>query len=205
MKNIWAKNSGRLSIKDEITPEIFALYFCLIFFAMLVPCFSSSYSLNNASINVNRRTEIIQKKVIYDIPSKIILTKFGINLTITTGYFDSIKNNWNISDDVIAYYVSDSAEANNQGGDTVIYGHNNHQVFGSLSELILGDIMKIKTVNGYTFSYKYTSDKLVDPSDTSVLYDKSNNPRLVLLTCNGLLSNKRRVMYFDFVSVDSPI
>lgn len=142
----------------------------------------------------------IKKQIIAGKPISIEVARLAINLPIHDGVYDDKTGQWSLSDDS-AYFATITKQPNNQSGNTFIYGHNTQRIFMPLSQLVKGDVVTIKTANNHTFTYSYTSDTFVLPDLTSVLYDNPTSPRLTIMTCEGIWSQARRLMYFDFVEV----
>lgn len=149
----------------------------------------------NQKNKVNYGT-IVSKTIIDGEPQTFIMDRLGIVLQIKYGYFDSDSNSWTVSDDAI-YYAYGTALPNNQRGNTFLYGHNRDSVVAKLSDLVADDEVKIITINGHTFIYSYVSDDSVSPDYVDILKYDPNTPRLTVMTCEGVWSLTRRLMYFD--------
>ena len=95
-----------------------------------------------------------------------------------------------------------SSLANNAGGDTFIYGHNNDFVFGALRHNTPqpNALALIYTDNGHIFSYSFQSVTSVAPNDVSAL-DYRGRPIMTIQTCTGSLNEWRTMYKFDFVGV----
>ena len=141
----------------------------------------------------------VVEKVIFDgEPLSISIDRLGLDLPIKNGIYDKTTNDWTLSYDAV-YYAQITALPNNQNGITFLYGHNDDKVLSSTENLVVGDIAVIKTKNGHIFKYIYTNDSLVTPDLTDILYENSDTPRLVIMTCEGIWSQTRRLMYFDLL------
>jgi sortase A len=81
-------------------------------------------------------------------------------------------------------------------GTTAIAGHRTTYgaPFWSLNELREGDKIVLATEYGI-FEYRVTGAKIIDPSDGSVL-DATEDPTLVLTTCNPRFSAAERLIVF---------
>lgn len=143
---------------------------------------------------------VIVESTISGKPVSIHVPRLGIELAIVDGAYDRATDSWTLTDDK-AQFATMTDQPNDHSGNTFIYGHNTDQVFARLSGLISGDIVEVKTDNGHTFSYVYSGEQSVLPTNTSVLSDTPATPRLTLMTCEGWLSQTRRIMYFDFKEV----
>jgi LPXTG-site transpeptidase (sortase) family protein len=114
--------------------------------------------------------------------------------------YDSTHDSWTLSP-TAAQFALITTKPNNIRGNTVIYGHNTQAVLAPMKDIAVGDIVSVKTTNGHTFNYTYSHDKIVDPSFTEVFSENPDTPQLTLLTCDGIWSTVRRLMYFDFQNV----
>lgn len=139
---------------------------------------------------------IVTKVIIDGEPQTFTMQRLGINLPIKYGYYDTNTDDWTTSDDAI-YFGYGTALPNNQRGNTFIYGHNRDSVIGKLAYLVVGDEVTITTKNGHTFTYSYTGDLSVKPNYTSILREDPDTPRLTIMTCEGVWSLTRRLMFFD--------
>jgi LPXTG-site transpeptidase (sortase) family protein len=133
-------------------------------------------------------------------PKRLVISRLGMDLSVIPGVYDSATKTWTLTDTDVQY-ASATSLPNDKSGDTLLYGHNTSQVLAPTSGLEIGDIAQVTIEDGRVFTYTYASDRFVDPSDTSVLRQTDSHPQLTLLTCNGLWDTKRRLMVFDFVSV----
>jgi len=133
-------------------------------------------------------------------PNRIVVESLGIDLSIKDGTYNSATKEWTLSDD-IAYFAEMTTPANNSHGNTFIYGHNTDAIFAKFKDIKSGDIVKIYTTNGHQFEYTYRGDAIVTPDITNVLYENPASPQLTVMTCEGIWSKVRRIMYFDFKAV----
>lgn len=139
---------------------------------------------------------IVSKTIIDGEPKLFKVERLGIELTVESGRYDSSTNEWSLSDDAI-FYATMTDLPNNQNGITFLYGHNNMTALEPLAWIVIGDKAVIETKNGHTFTYRYTSDEYVSPDQVDILSEDSNEPVLVVMTCEGIFSQSRRLMYFD--------
>ncbi len=135
-----------------------------------------------------------------NLPQQLIIPRLGITLSIVPGTYDPATRTWTLTENDIQH-AGMTALPNDLTGNTLLYGHNTDKVLAPTDQLIEGDAAQIITKDGRTFTYTFSSGRLVDPSDTSVLKQTVLAPQLTLLTCDGLWDEKRRLMVFDFVSV----
>lgn len=132
-------------------------------------------------------------------PIRIHIPRIGINLSIIEGDYDPRANAWTLTEDK-AQFARMTDMANNESGNTFIYGHNTAAVFAPLASLKAGDKAIITTSNGRNFTYVFNGQKLVNPDTTSILAT-SQKPIMTLMTCEGIFSEARRVAIFDFKDV----
>lgn len=140
------------------------------------------------------------KKIISGEPSRLSVARLGVDLPVKDGFYDSETNDWTLSHEAV-FFARMTTIPNDSKGNTFIYGHNTDAMLAPLSELVVDDIITIFTTNGHAFQYKYTRDDIIAPNVTTVLYDSPSSPQLTVMTCEGIWSKVRRVMYFDFVGV----
>lgn len=130
-------------------------------------------------------------------PKQILLPSVGINLLVIDGDYSTSKG-WSVSANA-ANYATITPKLNNKNGNTVIYGHDTSRIFKPTENLKVGDKVYIHTDTSKIFSYSYTGDSNVAPSDTTIFKDPEiGKPRLTLITCSGSLSQTRRIMNFSF-------
>ncbi len=134
------------------------------------------------------------------VPNKLVIDSLSLTLSVKPGLYNAETKEWTLDDDS-AFYATTSRKINNQNGTTVIYGHDRASVFEALGDIKVGDKVKVFTEDNREFVYSYRSDKRVTPESVNVLYEPSTTPQLVLLTCDGVWSDVRRVMYFDLKEV----
>jgi sortase (surface protein transpeptidase) len=124
-----------------------------------------------------------------DIPIEIIIPSVQIDIKVEPG---NIKNGvWLISNSS-ATFLNTSVPPGYKG-NTIIYGHNKKDIFGSLPYLSIGQKIIIKTKSGKI--YNYIADKkyfvgpdrvdLVSPTDTEIL---------TLYTCWGVFDSQRAIV-----------
>lgn len=133
-------------------------------------------------------------------PERILVERLGIDLAVVNGKYDAVTDSWTLTEDK-AQFATMTQLPNNQYGSTFIYGHNTDKVFAKLAGLKAGDLVKVTTTNGHTFSYVYNGQEIVQPDNTTVLSEVPSRPRLTLMTCEGIFSQTRRIMLFDFKGV----
>lgn len=134
-------------------------------------------------------------------PVRIVIPASGVDLTVDPGFYDKASNTWTLSG-THAQFDMASASANNQSGETFIYGHNNNSVFGALrhNTPAVGAQALIYTDSGQALSYRFVNADNVSPNDLSVL-DYSGASRLTVQTCTGSFDEWRTLYRFEFEKV----
>lgn len=134
-------------------------------------------------------------------PVRIVIPESAVDLPVDDGHYDPINNVWTLSG-YHAQFALMSNLANNRGGITFIYGHNNNYVFGALRHVTprVGAPAQVYTANGHIFEYSFTAAASVSPDDTSLL-NYEGPPILTVLTCTGSLNEWRTLYTFNFVKV----
>ena len=133
-------------------------------------------------------------------PTKLTIPSLNISLDIIDGSYDSLTDQWTLSDYQVQYATM-TPLLSQKSGTTMIYGHATNEVLGPTASLAEGDLAYIEGDNGKTFVYSYTASTDVNPTDTSILNSGDSSPKLALMTCSGLFNEVRRIMYFDLKEV----
>jgi sortase (surface protein transpeptidase) len=134
-------------------------------------------------------------------PVRVVMPTSAIDIPLDPGYYNPNSETWTLSG-YRAQFDMNSSLANNIGGDSFIYGHNNDFVFGSLRHNTpqTGAIAYIYTSNGHIFQYSFSQVYSIGPTDTSVLFN-SGPPTLTIQTCTGSLNEWRTMYVFNFDKV----
>lgn len=121
-------------------------------------------------------------------PSRMSIPTFSINLHVSSGVFDTKSNQWSINESD-AFFAKGTATP-------LLYGHNRDSVFAPLADAKKGTVLELTYPDGSTAKYTYYGTRFVSPDDASVLSEKHSD-MLILLTCSGLFSDSRRIVYFE--------
>jgi len=122
----------------------------------------------------------------------------AIDLKIVKGYYSKANKTWSVSP-TLANYAVNTAEANNQHSQTLIYGHNNRKVFGPLLKLAPGAEVLVYTDNGHIFRYEFKGANNISPNTNIFQQMAEAGPGLKLITCDGVYFQYRHIMSFDLV------
>jgi LPXTG-site transpeptidase (sortase) family protein len=133
-------------------------------------------------------------------PVRIVIANAQIDVGIITGTFDK-TGGWTVSQSH-ANFMNISAPLNNGNGLTVIYGHDIPTIFNRIKDLKTGDKVYVYDDYGKVFAYDYVATEVVQPSDTLRLTNENKKTaELILITCDGRLSEKRALVRLKFAGV----
>lgn len=132
-------------------------------------------------------------------PVRLVIPALSIDLPTDPGTYDPSSDSWTLSGYHAQYAIS-SAPANNVGGETFIYGHNNPYVFWNMKYIHPGYQAMIYTDNGHEFLYTYRATNALGPNATGIL-DYLGPPVLTVQTCSGSFNQYRQMYYFNFTKV----
>lgn len=133
-------------------------------------------------------------------PERLVIDSANINIEVSDGEYDPATHKWTLAKDK-AHYALMTPPANNQAGNTFIYGHNNRKVFADLEIAKPGDIAQVHTGSGI-FSYKLRDIREVTPNDVSI-FEYRGSSILTVQTCSGNWYEKRTLFTFDYVSYEA--
>jgi sortase (surface protein transpeptidase) len=133
-------------------------------------------------------------------PIGLTVPSLQIDLSVIDGQYNPDTHGWTLTSDKAQYFV-DSAEPNNIGGKTFIYGHYRKNVFEKLHNIQRGATLSLTTDNGYRFNYRFESSFTTSPSDLSVL-DNTAKPVLYVQTCTGVFFQHRQIFNFVYVGYE---
>lgn len=197
-----ATNKSRSTYRLSLLQRVIGLYVALL--PLVAAGIVLPHLIQPAQIQANIITSpapiSTETKIITGIPTHITISRIGIDLTVVNGTYDPSTASWSISP-TTAQFATITAQPSGLPGTTLIYGHNTPAVFMPTANLQIGDILTLTTDTHHTFTYAYTSDTSVLPTDTEVMSAQGSTPRVALLTCEGVWSTKRRIMYFTLRSI----
>jgi len=140
-----------------------------------------------------------EKPAIAGKPVRIVIEKIHMDLAVGEGNYNPADGSWTLAKDK-AFFAMPSMLANDQAGNTIIYGHNIKSVFKPLAGLTEGDKVIIYTDNGHMFAYSYQSRADLRPNDIS-FFKADTDPTLILQTCEGTFSEWRRMYVLSLQQV----
>lgn len=130
----------------------------------------------------------VTAEAIVDPTPRLIIPDLGINLAIYPAKISG--NRWQTTTLGVSH-LSTTPDPG-EPGNSVIYGHNWHNLLGRLPRVTPGSKIKV-TQNGVTQEFVVTATAEVDPTTSSV-YAPTSDTRLTIYTCSGLLDSKRFVV-----------
>jgi LPXTG-site transpeptidase (sortase) family protein len=162
---------------------------------------SNSQAFRNPSLlsEINKTsTAKSNEPLVSGMPNHITIPSVNISITVDPGVYNKTNQTWSLSL-TDAEYATVTPPPNNLEGNTFIYGHNRWAVFYKLLNINIGDEATVTTANNHTFTYKLISEKVTNPTDTS-LFSYRGKPILTLQTCSGLFYQNRQFFIFNLVS-----
>lgn len=175
----------------------------LIGFAVSTPYVAAKPLIPSQPIPVNLQPTLPKIVAVSGIPDRITIPSAykNIDLSVVPGVYDPTTDSWTLNG-YLAQFATVSAPANNIGGETFIYGHNNDYVFGALRHVTpsVGTKADVYTTNGHEFAYTFQKTWSVGPYDVTTL-DYQGPPVLLIQTCTGSLNQYRTMYLFTFEKV----
>lgn len=168
--------------------------------SLLLPADTPSLTAAIASVDEPPKAKIVSTQIISGTPMRFTIERLAIDLPVNNGYYDSKTDEWTLSDDAV-YFATITSRPNDNKGNTFIYGHNQPQVIANMKDIRVGDVVEVTTTNDRVFRYSYVRDAIVTPEFTAVLDEDPSKPQLTVMTCEGIWSAERRLMYFDLLEV----
>lgn len=133
-------------------------------------------------------------------PVRLDVSRVDLSLNVKPGSYDRTTKEWTL-DTTNAFFATNTQQPGTAPGTTFLYGHNRASAFGPLASITVGDTASVTVESGATLVYEYARDIRVSPEFTQVMNEPSDIPQLVLMTCEGLFSDVRRIMYFTLKEV----
>jgi LPXTG-site transpeptidase (sortase) family protein len=193
------KNSTyfRLFFAQTFLVLIFLFFIGLSFFSNR-SAFAKHLELLTARFNKNIAVQV-DEPFLSGKPTQIIIPSLQLEVGIRDGNYDSKSQSWTLSRDS-SYFATASVLPNNKSGMTIIYGHNDSNIFGKINQLKIGDIIYLQTENDLIFKYKLTNIEDVLPDNTQI-FNYLGEPMLTIITCSGSFDQTRKQMMFEMMVV----
>jgi LPXTG-site transpeptidase (sortase) family protein len=180
---------------------LYAASLACIGFAIKQPGAAAASSVQSEISTQNLRSKTPPADFISGKPVRIIIPSRHIDLPVIPGTYQAATDSWTLSG-YDAQFDTASKPANNSGGLTFIYGHNNKYVFGALRHAApdIGAEAILKSKDGRTFTYTFEKSWSVSPDDRAVL-NYHGPPVMLVQTCTGSLNEWRTMYLFTFEKV----
>ena len=129
-------------------------------------------------------------KVVDPTPSRLVIPAIGVDAKIEARGLDSDRNIATANDyHDVAWY--DLGPRPGEPGNAIVNGHvswwTGDAVFTHLSQLRVGDLVRVTRADGELVTFKVTSSRTVDAnSRIAVLFAPSPQATLTLITCSGI-------------------
>jgi LPXTG-site transpeptidase (sortase) family protein len=198
MQGFYAFNLKKIRYYSSVSAcYVLTLLFGVVAFKPLSHSITSSAIASTLPVEV--AAEQASKQILTGKPVRIIISDIGIDLPIDEGRYNEADQSWSLSG-YHAQYAMLTSLANDEHGNTFIYGHNNKYVFGPMKHINQGSVASIYTDNNKIFSYIFQSTYAVTPENTSVLYYEGPSI-LTVQTCSGAWNEQRQMYVFKFIDV----
>ncbi len=155
-------------------------------------CFMMSGYLYFQKINPNRlafkdiKLQQVNSKNLK--PIRLLVPKLDIDVPVLAVKLHGAT--WPTTEEGAAYL--ENTPVPGEKGNSVIYGHNFHNILGKLPLVKPGDRIIVLMADGTKKKFKVDSTQEVAPNQTHIL-DQSLDSRLTLYTCSGIFDSKRFV------------
>lgn len=183
-----------LALKWRLLPLVVAVA------VLCIPIIEGALNRHQISVAVQTAQSELNKHPkaakIEGTPRRIIIPNLSIDLPVVSQSYSRITKTWPVSP-ASANYAVESSLINNSHGQSLIYGHNNRAVFGSLLKIKPDTIVYVYTDNGHIFKYSYIGSQDVSPRQTDIVANMTKEPAgLNLITCDGAYFQYRHLMSF---------
>jgi LPXTG-site transpeptidase (sortase) family protein len=186
-----------LAIKWRLLPLVIAAaVLCIPIVGSYLSHQQAQKSANAAELRLSKNSD---KRAIQGTPNRILVPRLAIDLPVVGQSYSNVTKTWPVATNE-ANYAKETALVNNTKGESLIYGHDTHNVFGPLTGLKAGDLVYVYTENGHIFKYSYTGAQDVTPNKISIIDDMAKaSAGLKLITCSGDYFQYRHLMSLKLV------
>ena len=123
-----------------------------------------------------------------ELPDRIELPGNQIDLAVNQAQIK--EGNWPVAEKEANFLLGSALPG--KDGNSIFYAHNKSDLFGSLHQVKVGEVIKVTTAT-QAFEYEITETKVVASDDLSVL-EKEEGKILTLFTCTGVNDENRLVV-----------
>ena len=172
----------------------------LILLTPLISGYLTRHRISQAGQAAQTKLDQSQKVVkLQGLPTRILIPSLAIDLPVVNQHYSAATKTWPVAPSD-ANYAAETALINNTKGQSLIYGHDNHSVFGPLLNMPTGTVVYVYTDNGHIFKYAYSSFKDVSPQQVNIVSEMKNAPvGLNLITCTGAYFQYRHLMSLKLI------
>jgi LPXTG-site transpeptidase (sortase) family protein len=143
-------------------------------------------AFKEAAVIVNPLVQVSPSPEVKISPNRVRIPKLNLDLAVDQATIEN--NQWTLYDDKVSWLAS-SAEP--KKGNVVLYAHNRKHLFGSLVNLVPGDLVDIEH-QGKQYSYEIEARHRVSPTDVDAVI--AERDQLTLYTCDGAFDQKRLIV-----------
>jgi len=130
-------------------------------------------------------------------PNRIIIEKVGIDLPVVS--VPLVNGTWVVNPQV-ANYAEGTSLVNSSHGNVGIFAHDRLDGFNKIKQLLTGHDIMIFGNNSRAI-YQVTSASVIAPTAVDVFYP-TKEPTLTLITCDGILSEKRYMIKAKLIKIE---
>ncbi len=167
-----------------------------LIYAVIAMLFGASTLIQQQVSAVNLpNAQPIKLATVVDAPTRVIIPSADVDVVVQPGGYDREAMRW-FESETSALFATSTQVADIAHNTTLIYAHDRPGLFTGIQNLKSGDEILVytsKTMQVYAVSEE--GGRVVLPTDVSVLETLGKTiPQIILLTCEGLMSDKRFVV-----------
>lgn len=157
----------------------------------VISLFACGYLLWQQSIPWQFTDTVIPTHAAYGpaVPVGLMIPELGISLPVSLASIDAGK--WEKTSQGISYLMTSTKPG--ERGNSIFYGHNWPNLLGKLPNIQKGNRISVAFSNGDRRDFFVANTSVVTADQTHVL-EESDDARLTIYTCTGLLDEKRFVV-----------
>ena len=134
------------------------------------------------------------------IPIKIGIPTVGIDVPVFPS--EKVGTKWETTTNGASYVLSSPLPG--EKGNSIFYGHNFRNIFGTLYKAKVGDKITVIFSDETKKSFRVTGTAVVTPDTVSILKG-SEKRQITIYTCYGLLDEKRFVVTGELIEKELPV
>lgn len=189
-----SKKSSKKRQKVRVKFQLF-LSLVLILGGLGLVFFAGTRGFDLSLKNQEPSASVVEVKSDFAKIKSINIPKIKRELTVSDGSF--VNGRWEVAAEGVSFYTDSNLP--DEGGNTVLYGHNKTRILGGLVDMKEGDRIELKLNNDKVLQYEVSEVKTIKPSEVGIL-DQTEEHRLTIYTCTGFLDSARFVVFAKLVS-----